>query len=181
MAYQPLFRFQSRQNQNQSCPRCLLMGYVHALSLFYPLHVFNPKRQYFAKWKSFLQLSSTLPSRRQRNRELGANATVGRHMGFPAVYGNDPPELGIPTVPPLTIMHSAPLSALLSNTNSFSSHSSHIPSAPMAMNVPTNLAPASLFNNNTINSHISSPPINRIVESPQGMHFASDLLVLSSW
>lgn len=95
-------------------------------------------------------------------------------MGFSAVYGNDPPELGIPTVPPLTIMHSAPLSALLSNTNSFSTHSSHIPTAPMAMNVPTNLAPASLFNNNTINSHISSSSVNRIVESQQGTHFVSN-------
>lgn len=111
-------------------------------------------------------LSSTLPSRRQRNRreELGANATVGR-MGFSAVYGNDPPELGIPTVPPLTIMHSAPLAAILSTTNTFSPH---IPTAPMPINHPPNLAPASIFNNNAINSHISSPSVNRILEAQQG-------------
>lgn len=104
-------------------------------------------------------LSSTLPLRRSRQRreEMMGNATVGR-TGFPTVY--DPPELGIPTVPPLPIMHSAPLSALLSNTSSltYTPQSSHSPSAPMPINVPNTMAASTLFN------HVSSTPVLRLHE-----------------
>ena len=99
-----------------------------------------------------------------------ANATMGR-MGPHIMYGNDPPELGIPTVPPLPIMHSAPLSALLSNTNAltFSPQPTHIPPATMApsipLSVPATLASASLFNNNTISNHASA---FRLEDSQQG-------------
>ncbi|XP_026288164.1 tyrosine-protein kinase Shark [Frankliniella occidentalis] len=122
-------------------------------------------------------LASTLPSRRNRHRleEMIGNSTVGRmgHSlghGLPTLYGNDPPELGIPTVatvPPLAIMHSAPLSALLSNTNSLALTSQSSP--------PTTLASSSLFTNNSINSHTPSVPIPRLHE-PQQEHIPTEQL-----
>lgn len=101
-----------------------------------------------------------------------ANATMGR-TGHPTVYGVDPPELGIPTVPPLPIMHSAPLSALLSNTNSltYTPQPTHIlPStlAPSIPIIPGTLASASLFNNNTINTHIGPASAFRPEDPQQG-------------
>ena len=110
-------------------------------------------------------LASTLPSRRNRHRREEAMVnTIGR-IGLPTMYGNDPPELGIPTVPPLPITHSAPLSALLSNTNSLTlfPQPTHITPTTMA---PT-LASVSPFNNNTINNYVTSAPVFRLEDSQQ--------------
>lgn len=100
------------------------------------------------------------------------NSTIGR-MGLPTVYGNDPPELGIPTVPPLPIMHSAPLSALLSHTNSltFAPPSNLMPPSTVPATPSSTLASASLFNNNSINNQIVPVSHLRLHDSQQGELF----------